>query len=207
MAPRIGTTVTHASSARRGRSGVTLTTMTAAEVRPWSFVPVARIPPLWWLAVALALVAGDYLTGPYFQFPAIYVVPVTAAAWFSGAAAGLALAVVLPLTRLAFMLTLWGEPWEATTILATAVTRVGVFVFMAVMAARLADHERLLSREVKVLASLLPVCTYCRQIRDADDKWTSLEAYAAQAKNSFSTGICPDCTRTRFPEYAPRSTE
>ena len=157
--------------------------------------------------MAIALVGGDYLTGPYFQFPAIYVVPVTAAAWFSGAPVGLALAVVLPLIRLAFMLTLWGEPWDATTIIATAVTRVGVFAFMAVMAARLADHERSLAREVKVLASLLPVCTYCRQIRDADDNWTTLEAYAAQAKNSFSTGICPDCTRTRFPEYAPRSTE
>jgi len=181
--------------------------MKAAELRRWSFVPVGRVSPLWWLAVAIVMVAGDYLTGPYFQFPAIYVIPVTAAAWFSGAAAGLALAVVLPLIRLAFMLTLWGEPWDGTTILATAVTRVGVFAFMAVMAARLADHERLLSREVKVLASLLPVCTYCRQIRDADDNWTTLEAYAAQAKNSFSTGICPDCARTRFPEYAPRSTE
>lgn len=133
--------------------------MKAAELRRWSFVPVGRVSPIWWLAVAIVMVAGDYLTGPYFQFPAIYVIPVTAAAWFSGAAAGLALAVVLPLSRLVFMLTLWGEPWDATTILATAVTRVGVFAFMAVMAARLADHERLLAREVKVLASLLLVCT------------------------------------------------
>ncbi len=180
--------------------------MNAATVKRLSFVPVGRVSPLWWLAVTIAMVVGDYLTGPYFQFPAIYVVPVTAAAWFSGASAGLALAVVLPLSRLAFMLTLWGEPWDATAILATAVTRVGVFAFMAVMAARLADHERSLAREVKVLASLLPVCTYCRQIRDTEDNWMTLEAYAAQAKNSFSAGICPDCTRKRFPEYAPKST-
>ena len=181
--------------------------MKSDEVKRWSFVPVVRVPPLWWLAVAIVLIAGDYMSGPYFQFPVLYVVPVTAAAWFSGVAAGLALAVVLPLIRLAFMLTLWGEPWDAMTILATAVTRVGVFSFMAVMAARLAEHERVLSREVKVLASLLPVCTYCRQIRDADDQWTSLEAYAARAKSSFSTGICPDCSRRHFPEHAQRSTE
>ena len=173
------------------------------EVRRWSFVPVGRVPPLWWLAVTIALVAGDYLTGPYFQFPALYVVPVTAAAWFSGAPAGLALAVVLPLTRLAFMLTLWGEPWDATTILATAVTRVGVFAFMAVMAARLADHERLLSREVEVLRSLLPLCTYCRKIRQGNERWTTLEDYAASAKNEFSTGLCPDCASAHLPEYAP----
>ena len=43
--------------------------MNAAEVRRLSFVPVGRVAPLWWLAVAIALVTGDYLTGPYFQFP------------------------------------------------------------------------------------------------------------------------------------------
>ena len=81
----------------------------------------------------------------------------TLGAWFSGVGAGVAMAVVLPLSRLAFMLTLWGEPWDSATIVATALTRVGVFSVMAVMAARLADHERALKHEVEVLVSLLPL--------------------------------------------------
>lgn len=172
-------------------------------MKRWSFLPTHVVSPWWWLPVAVVLVTIDYFTGPYFQFPAFYVVPVTAAAWLSGLVPGLALAVALPLIRLGFMLELWGEPWDAPTILATALTRVGVFSLMAVMAARLAAHERLMTREVEVLRSLLPLCTYCRKIRQGDERWTTLEDYAAAAKNEFSTGLCPDCATSRFPEYAP----
>lgn len=181
--------------------------MKTDEMKRWSFMPVGQIAPLWWLAAVLVLVVTDYLTGPYFQFPAVYILPVTIAAWFSGAAAGVALGVVLPLSRLAFMLTLWGEPWDATTILATAITRIGVFAIMAIMAARLADHERALAREVQVLKSLLPICTYCRKIRDAEDEWTTLDAYATKRKSEFSPGLCPDCARARFPEHVAPSLE
>ena len=164
-------------------------------------MPVGRVSPIAWVPVTAGLLAIDYFTGPYFQFPAVYSLPVTLAGWFSGAGAGLTLAVVLPLSRLAFMLTLWGEPWDASTIVATAITRIGVFSVMAVMAARLAEHERALTREVEVLVSLLPVCAYCRRIRDAGDEWSTLDDYATKRKSGISTGLCPDCARARFPEH------
>ena len=175
--------------------------MRTEELKRWSFVPVGRVSPIAWVPVAAGLLAVDYFTGPYFQFPAVYSLPVTLAAWFSGVGAGVTLAVVLPLSRLAFMLTLWGEPWDSATIVATALTRIGVFSVMAVMAARLADHERALTHQVEVLVSLLPVCTYCRKIRDAGDEWSTLDDYAAKRKGGFATGLCPDCARERFPEH------
>jgi len=47
---------------------------------------------------------------------------------------------------------------------------------------------------VKVLNSLLPICSFCRRIRDDKDYWQSVEAYVSQHTDSqFSQGICPEC--------------
>ena len=172
-------------------------------MKQWTLAPLQTISPWWWVPAAMALVTVDYLTGPYCQFPSVYTLVVAGAAWFSGLRAGLALAVVLPLSRVVLMLTVWDEPWDAEIFLATAATRFVAFSVMAVLTARLAAHERALENEVQVLTSLLPVCTYCRKIRRADDRWTSLEAYATEATNDFAVGMCPDCATSHLPEYAP----
>jgi CheY-like chemotaxis protein len=57
------------------------------------------------------------------------------------------------------------------------------------------NHElsRALS-EVKQLNALLPICSYCKKIRDDKDYWQSVEGYISQHTDShFSHGICPDC--------------
>jgi CheY-like chemotaxis protein len=47
---------------------------------------------------------------------------------------------------------------------------------------------------VKELTGLLPICSYCRKIRDAEDSWHQLEAYVASHSHAqFSYGICPEC--------------
>ena len=53
---------------------------------------------------------------------------------------------------------------------------------------------RLLLSAVRVLNSLLPICSYCRRIRDIKNYWRSVEDYVGQHTDSkFSHGICPDC--------------
>ncbi|MDB5610884.1 MAG: domain S-box protein [Bradyrhizobium sp.] len=48
--------------------------------------------------------------------------------------------------------------------------------------------------EVKVLNALLPICSYCRKIRDGMDYWRSVESYISKHTNSkFSHSICPEC--------------
>jgi sigma-B regulation protein RsbU (phosphoserine phosphatase) len=47
---------------------------------------------------------------------------------------------------------------------------------------------------VKVLAGLLPICSYCKRIRDDNDYWQQLESYVSEHTNAqFSHGICPAC--------------
>jgi DNA-binding response OmpR family regulator len=64
--------------------------------------------------------------------------------------------------------------------------------------ARLAVAERILGlpAEVKTLESLLPICSYCKMIRDKEENWHDVSEYIADRTDTeFSHGICPDCFR------------
>ena len=64
------------------------------------------------------------------------------------------------------------------------------------LAARIRVAERImgLEREVKQLEGLLPICAYCKQIRDEEDHWRPIERYLSERTESrLSHGICPDC--------------
>jgi PAS domain S-box-containing protein len=51
--------------------------------------------------------------------------------------------------------------------------------------------------EVETLQGILPICSYCRKIRDDKDYWESVEDYLARhTRTRFSHGICPDCMST-----------
>ncbi len=55
--------------------------------------------------------------------------------------------------------------------------------------------------EVQILSGLLPVCSYCRKIRDDHGYWNRMEAYLeARTQATFSHGICPECLHRHFPE-------
>ncbi|MBU1240587.1 PAS domain S-box protein [Myxococcota bacterium] len=47
---------------------------------------------------------------------------------------------------------------------------------------------------VKTLQDIIPICSYCKQIRDDEGAWTRLEEYFLKYSDArFSHGICPDC--------------
>jgi len=57
-------------------------------------------------------------------------------------------------------------------------------------------------REVKTLKGLLPICSYCKNIRDDEGYWNKVEAYLGKHSDlDFSHGICPECAKKYFPEY------
>jgi GAF domain-containing protein len=48
--------------------------------------------------------------------------------------------------------------------------------------------------QVKTLRGLLPMCAWCKRIRDDQGYWTKVEAYLqANTDADFTHGICPDC--------------
>lgn len=50
--------------------------------------------------------------------------------------------------------------------------------------------------EVGTLSDLLPICSYCKKVRDDQNYWQALDRYIAERSTElFSHGICPDCFR------------
>ena len=48
--------------------------------------------------------------------------------------------------------------------------------------------------EVHALKDFLPICFYCRRIREDENCWQTVESYISQhTKTRFSHGICPSC--------------
>ncbi|WP_291163058.1 PAS domain S-box protein [Gemmatimonas sp. UBA7669] len=48
--------------------------------------------------------------------------------------------------------------------------------------------------EVRSLREIIPICSYCRKVRDDDDFWQHVESYvAAHTGAQFSHGVCPSC--------------
>jgi DNA-binding response OmpR family regulator len=49
-------------------------------------------------------------------------------------------------------------------------------------------------RNVRQLQGLLPICAYCKRIRDDKNYWSQVETYLADHSDvQFSHGICPSC--------------
>jgi sigma-B regulation protein RsbU (phosphoserine phosphatase) len=55
--------------------------------------------------------------------------------------------------------------------------------------------------KIRQLSGLLPICSYCKKIRDDQGSWNQLEVYiSAHSETEFSHGICPECVKKVFPE-------
>lgn len=60
--------------------------------------------------------------------------------------------------------------------------------------------------EVKTLRGLLPICAHCKKIRDDQGYWNVIEDFVSSHSEAvFSHGICPECTKLLYPEYAHKS--
>jgi response regulator RpfG family c-di-GMP phosphodiesterase len=54
--------------------------------------------------------------------------------------------------------------------------------------------------EIKMLRGLLPICSYCKKIRDEKGQWHPVEGYIRDHSNAdFTHGICPECLEDHYP--------
>jgi PAS domain-containing protein len=55
--------------------------------------------------------------------------------------------------------------------------------------------------QIKVLGGLLPICSFCKSIRDDDGYWNQLEGYLAEHSEAMLThSVCPTCMDKHYPE-------
>ena len=59
--------------------------------------------------------------------------------------------------------------------------------------------------EVSRLAQeLVPICSFCKKVRDGDGEWMDLEDYLSErAQLDVTHGICPDCRVANYPALRP----
>lgn len=67
----------------------------------------------------------------------------------------------------------------------------------------LAERDKLQGAlsEIKVLRGILPVCSFCKKIRDDQGSWNQIEAYIQEHSDAeFSHSICKECANKHYPD-------
>ncbi|MEK7383002.1 MAG: response regulator [Elusimicrobiota bacterium] len=71
------------------------------------------------------------------------------------------------------------------------------------MRLRVAERIIGLNERVRTLEGILPMCAYCRRIRDERGSYASLEDFVSKKTPAqFSHGVCPECAKKHFPDLA-----
>ena len=57
------------------------------------------------------------------------------------------------------------------------------------------------TRELRILSGLLPICSFCKKIRNEKGDWELLESYiTTRSESKFTHGLCPECCEKHYPE-------
>ena len=76
---------------------------------------------------------------------------------------------------------------------------------------RLRVAERILqfATQVRTLEAFLPICSYCKKVREDSNYWTQIESYInTRTGTDFSHSVCPDCyARVVLPELEKMKAE
>jgi CRP-like cAMP-binding protein len=79
------------------------------------------------------------------------------------------------------------------------------FELMRMLSQRIRAIEKTI---VDAIGGLLPICAHCKKIREDDGTWIPIEQYISDhSEAEFSHGLCPDCVKALYPQYAKRLTE
>lgn len=100
----------------------------------------------------------------------------------------------------------WQTPWFAFLLAAAgALLAVGLFAFatrrLRARSQRLATQVDEEAAKVRALSNLLPVCAWCRKIKDQEGSWQTLEQWVTRSGGRQVThGMCPACYERTAPD-------
>jgi DNA-binding response OmpR family regulator len=85
------------------------------------------------------------------------------------------------------------KPFDARELRARVQVGVRVLQLQQELAERVKRLEEAIA-QVTQLRGLLPICSYCKKVRDDKNYWHQVEAYmTCHSDLRFSHGICPEC--------------
>lgn len=72
------------------------------------------------------------------------------------------------------------------------------------------EREKLIAKlqqslsEIRTLRGIIPICMFCKKIRDDKGYWDQVEVFVRQhTEADFSHSICPQCAAKHYPEFLP----
>jgi DNA-binding response OmpR family regulator len=85
------------------------------------------------------------------------------------------------------------KPFDRDELRARVQAGIRIVTLQGTVAARVRELEEAIAR-IKTLQGLLPICSYCKRVRNDGDYWQQVESYISDHSDArFSHGICPDC--------------
>ncbi|MCP5453071.1 MAG: hypothetical protein H7A27_03765 [Spirochaetaceae bacterium] len=83
----------------------------------------------------------------------------------------------------------------------TGLQILSAFGMVAMVVDRMQAKAEASELRAEKLEGLLPICSYCKKIRDKNDEWLPLELYIEdRSEAEFSHGICPECFEKHRPD-------
>jgi DNA-binding response OmpR family regulator len=85
------------------------------------------------------------------------------------------------------------KPFDRTELLARVTIGAQMVSLQRSLTQNIEELKEALKR-VKQLSGLLPICSYCKKIRDDSNYWQQVESYVMHhSEAQFSHSICPNC--------------
>jgi hypothetical protein len=150
--------------------------------------------------LVVAVFGFDLVLPPGAGISFFYLVPVLFLALWSSPKQSLAVMGIATfssiLVAIGFLLSPPGAFWDAAMNRTYALIVIGATVMLSIARKRAEE-------DIKMLHGLLPICCYCKKIRDDKGYWQQVERYIAERSEAdFSHGMCPDCGVKHFPDIA-----
>lgn len=87
-------------------------------------------------------------------------------------------------------------------ILETLLLNIGICIVVTLITLLLVSFSiSAYEKKIETLRGIVPICSFCHQIRDDKGFWNRVEAYVeAHTEARFSHSICPSCLEKNYPE-------
>lgn len=177
-------------------------------------MPVTRTTNQRLLIVALCILGSllidwaDWATGERYELFVFYLLPIAVATWCGGRAAGITLAIFsaaawfqsdfMSQHNFSLPISSWDTVMRLVSFLTVAMTLSWIRADLLQLQAMNEKITKAMA-EIRYLEGILPMCTFCRKIRNDENHWVSLESYIAKHSNAqISHGMCPSCYRKHY---------
>ena len=157
------------------------------------------------ISTTIAVAVVDHVTGDEVNVTLFYLIPLAVASWQLSRGEAIFAAF---LSALAWLLedqlfggvatSRWIAFWNTLMLLGFFLT---VVFILASLKQAFAEQRRLIAElqvalaNVRALRGLLPICSWCKKIRDDKGYWQAVETYVEDHSHAeFTHGICPECS-------------